>query len=93
VGLFNFLTIFDWISPLAETVNDVVYIVSTGEIATPLGIDKNDLPQAKRILTEAGYTVVSITTESWHDEGYLDVPDHQAQAARELLAQYKIRAI
>jgi hypothetical protein len=77
----NFFAEFDLLGGLFETIKDVSYTATTGDL--PTSIDVDDPDYARQVLEEAGIRVVSVT-RGWNS-GLVDVPSGQYAAAMRVL--------
>lgn len=84
--LLSALSVFDWVSPLVGTIQDVTWFVTGGERADTLWASKYEIVEAQRILSKAGIRVISWTQVAFDDEGGIDVPHSQVGLAKLLLA-------
>ena len=73
--LFDALSIFDWISPLINTVRDIHHGITDGEPTSVIWLQKFEIAWASRVLGENGIDTISEVAMAMDSEGGIIVRD------------------
>lgn len=73
--LFEMLSIFDWISPLVNTIRDTRHAITDGEGLSVIWLEKYQMTFARSMLGQSGIEVISEVGVPFDSEGGLRVKD------------------